>query len=428
MTSQLEQYLEIIARKEANLNQAVVDCGLEFGPDRSQEKQEIQQQLQSYEVNECNNHHSLHLNRLSPACIHCNTGTGATTFILGLACNRECYFCTNRNQYNYEELCEKFNNVVAEFEAFAEVCEQVRSVALTGGEPLLYPDECLQFYSDVKKYDPSIHTRLYTNGDLLTTELVKELAPFLDEIRIGFKTDADGNFDLILAEKHLRQCKEHISQVTVEVPVPPDGYEQMIALLSICNDVQIFSVNLLEFLFPWQSPEKYIEAGYRIKHKPYKIIYNYSYAGGLPIDGSEAMALRCLLYAARNNFQIGVHYCSLENKLSSQVYQQNSGVKPTPTELHSPNDHYFKSLRFFGDISEKVRGILEENQVLRFLWDEQGQYLEVHPHEISFLREEGIADVALLTYALVEKGEEGSYMREVHYEVINPAIFDTSTL
>ena len=41
-------------------------------------------------------------NNISPACIACQTGVGSATFFVSLQCHRDCYYCFNPNQEDYE--------------------------------------------------------------------------------------------------------------------------------------------------------------------------------------------------------------------------------------------------------------------------------------------------------------------------------------
>jgi len=409
------------------LRTAVHQLGLEFGPDRSAEIAELKEELAAVTISRRNNGHSLYLNRLSPACRYCNRAEGSTTFILSLACNRECFFCTNRNQQNYEQLRRTTNDVIGQFDRFAAGRQAVQAVALTGGEPLLYPEKCLAFFRHVKAADPGIHTRLYTNGDLATERVLSSLSSCLDEIRLGLKADASGAFDEEQLDGLLTRCNNHIPQLTVELPVLPDSFPQMAALLDLCNEHGVFSVNLLEFLFPWHHADWYRKQGYRIKNQPYQVIYNYEYAGGLPVDGSEVEALRCLLYAGYYQLPFGVQYCSLENKLTSQIYQQNKNIAPACTELVSQRDHFLKSVRFLGVDADTAYRLLKTHGVDRFIWDTEYKMLECHPDDLHHLRGGDISEAAL-TYAVAERTEGHTIIREVHLERIDPRTFDPSRL
>jgi pyruvate formate-lyase activating enzyme-like uncharacterized protein len=64
------------------------------------------------------------------------------------------------------------------------------------------------------------------------------------------------------------------------------------------------------------------------------------------VEGSEEECLDLLAYAAQSGMTLGVHYCSLENKLTAQRYRQNANVKLTDVEMFSPTD-FFMAPRCF---------------------------------------------------------------------------------
>lgn len=408
-------YAEPYFRKEKRLFDALNAEGLSIGPDRTQETTALFQSLPAEVIRRCNDGRSFHLNERSPACLHCQTAQGATTFILTLACNRDCFFCTNRNQHNYAELSQHLNNVTEAFNHFLAAEGRVRSVALTGGEPLLFPENCTEFFRHVRQVSPRTHTRLYTNGDLMTEEVLTPLKPVLDELRIGIKAEDDGSFNLSRIARTLSLAKRFIPQVTVEMPVLPDSFNTMKPLLDLLNQAQIFSVNLLEYLFPWQKAADYAARGFKVKHRPYRVLYNYTYAGGVPVDGSELEALRCVRYAYENDFSIGVHYCSLENKLTSQIFQQNHHVPAGPTEIQSLKDYFFKSIKLFGADGCKAYARMLDEGSGRFQWNETDQVLELHPEELLHLVDAGLTEAAV-TYAVVEQDGCQKLVREVHLE------------
>ena len=53
-------------------------------------------------------------------------------------------------------------------------------------------------------------------------------------------------------------------------------------------------------------------------------------------------------FAIEQNLTLGVHYCSLENKFTGQIYQQNFDAKMDKTYRFSEEDFYFKTAKVFG--------------------------------------------------------------------------------
>ncbi|MCD8554744.1 radical SAM protein [Seleniivibrio sp.] len=389
---------------------AVLGEGLAFADDRKAETESLIAEIKALGGTVGIGSKSVVVNRRSAACDHCRTGAGSKTFIISLDCNRDCYFCSNRNQENYDQKINTVFNIKREFEDYSRAAAKVRSVALTGGEPLLYPDECIDFFRTVKRYDRKIHTRLYTNGDLMTDEILKMLSGCIDEIRISLK-DTNGKYDSMELEQKLLLAKRYINHVTVEMPVLPDSYDEMIPLLDVMESCEIFSVNLLEFLFPWQRPQEYTDRGYGIKHRPYRILYKYDYAGGLPVDGSEIVALECVRYALKNNFKIGVHYCSLENKLTSQIYSQNAGTKISTYEMFDEDDFFIKSAKAWGEDACVIKRALD-SRGLYYCFDESVSSIEFRVTDIDKISPEKDAEAAI-SYCVTECSGQNKYIREI---------------
>jgi pyruvate formate-lyase activating enzyme-like uncharacterized protein len=373
--------------------------------------------LQELGIFEGNSGRSLYYGSLSPACIDCRTGSRSKTVFHTLSCNRDCFFCANMNQEEYEYYTKNINNAEKELEK-SDRGEGFTSIALTGGEPLLLPERALSFFRFASEKYPKAHKRLYTNGDLLTASLARDLAfTGLNEIRISVKADENG-YPEDTIEK-LRLAKEHIPYVMVEMPVIPGTEEHMKRLLSEMEKSGMDGINLLEFLYPWTNEEDYIKRGFKIKKRPYHVLYSYSYAGGLPIAGSAEACLKLLTFAAESELKLNVHYCSLENKLTSQIYGQNSGAKLMPYEAMSEKDFFIKIARVYGSGAGKVKKYLDKTAPGSYHAGKH--HIEFHPKHISGLK--GIDEVAL-TYNAVERAEGHSQVREVKIDLVNPETFD----
>lgn len=104
-------------------------------------------------------------------------------------------------------------------------------MALTGGEPLLMPDEACAFFARASELFPDAHLRLYTSGDLLDEALLVRLREAgLDEVRFSAKQDDPPH----LVEKvfaNMALAKRVVPTVMVEMPVIPGTEKQMQGLL-----------------------------------------------------------------------------------------------------------------------------------------------------------------------------------------------------
>jgi pyruvate formate-lyase activating enzyme-like uncharacterized protein len=349
-------------------------------------------------VNVCNADKSIRYNYVSSACELCHKGDQSHTFITSLECSRNCYYCANLNQAEsvFPPLTEQYNSIVNK--------QMLKSVGITGGEPFLFRKEVTDFVGYVKEDNPDCYIRIYTCGDYIDSSLLQDLKMArLDEIRISVKPEDD----ICAALERVSLCAEHIPHVVVEMPVFPDKEDYMKELLFRLQDTGADGINLLEFLYPLTNEEVFAAKGYKLKQEPYSVIYSYDYPGGLPIAGSELLALRLIEFAAGEKLSIGVHYCALENKFSSQIYSQNSRIKLRNWEVMDPNDFFIKTLR----VKIDGTGIISELGLKENDYFKGPDYVDIHP---MFREKTGAIEMALV-YSVAENIENKTVIREVHY-------------
>jgi len=391
----------------------------EYDENLSKRKNELISELKLKGAIFRNNNKSIYINRISTACLECKKGNRSLTLFFSLECNRDCYFCSNKNQENYEYYIKNDKDIIAEYETFI-FRNNLVAIGLTGGEPLIHVDKVCSFFSYVKKHSPNIHTRLYTNGDLADEDvLVKLHDSGLDEIRFSIKIeDSESAINSIM--KKLKMAKTYISTVMVEMPVIPSTINKMKALLVKLELANIDGINLLEFLFPLINPLEYKQRGFKIKYRPYKVFYNYTYAGGLPISGSEEDCLELLLYGINNNFNMGMHYCSLENKLFSQIYNQNMNTKLLAYEVFSQKDFFIKTAKVYGNHGTVVLNLLKKMGENRFYFDKKNNILDFHPILINNLPEGMEIGIS---YNIVETLNDRKALKEIKLDLTYPEIF-----
>ena len=63
----------------------------------------------------------IYINRISPACQACRTGEGSSRYFISLKCHRDCYFCFNPNQQDYEYYRTHTRDTLAELDEYANV-------------------------------------------------------------------------------------------------------------------------------------------------------------------------------------------------------------------------------------------------------------------------------------------------------------------
>ncbi|MET4890575.1 radical SAM protein [Morganella morganii] len=358
----LQRYVRRYADIEKQTQQAIAQYGLPFeAPHRRRaETDALRREVKALGAVFANNGKSIHSRWLSSACVQCRTGEGSYTTFLSLKCHRDCYFCFNPNQENYDGFQHEMRDAIGEVNAIAEEAYPLTHIALTGGEPLLFRQESIRFFETVQAKLPGVHTRLYTAGDPLDRNTALALAAAgLKEVRFSIKID-DPPEKIEKVLSRIALAREIFPDVMVEMPVIPGSEELMYELLLKLDAIGVDGINLLEFCFPLTNSPAYQERGFALKNPPYEVYYNYWYAGGLAVADSELACLRVLKFALENQLSAGVHYCSLENKHTGQVYQSNAFLSAEPYYLFSPRDYFFKSAKVFGEDCAAVAAVLRK--------------------------------------------------------------------
>ena len=302
---------------------------------------------------------SLWLNWISPACLACRKAVGTQTFLTSTQCPKKCFFCFNPNQENYAYYQTHVRNIAADLEAEHAHGVRLQHLAVTGGEPLLHKRELFAFLERARELYPNAYTRLYTCGEGMDARTAHELREAgLNEVRFSIKTQESAALRQRTLDA-LEGCVGVFDATMVEMPVMPDELSLMQDLLVELDKRGATGINLLELCFPFNNAAAFARRGYSIKHEPYRVPYDYWYAGGLPIEGSEDACIRLLSFAIERELRMGVHYCSLENKLTGQMYQQNAPFKQAfPPREYTQRGHFLACARIFGPDAAAARRIL----------------------------------------------------------------------
>lgn len=416
------EYAQIYTGREAATLENIESFGVPLEERQPpQKKEEILKKLEKAGAIVRNNRKSVVTTRISSACEACQTGTGSYTTYASLKCHRNCYFCFNPNQDDYEFYKDEKKDIAKELQELVDSGAKLGHLAVTGGEPLLFKDEIVEFFELAKTITPETYTRIYSTGDLLDEDLLLKLKNAnLDEFRFSIKMDdSPQKIKHILGKISLAQ--KYIPQVLVEMPVIPGTVEEMKDLLLELDKIGIFGINLLEFCFPLGNAKEFTDRGFKLKNPPYEIYYNYWYAGGLAVAGSEEACFELVQFALENNLQLGVHYCSLENKFTGQVYQQNFQEKLDDTYIFSDKDFFFKTAKVFGKDIKRVRSILEK-RMIPYSENQDYDFIQFSVHAIPALRNRNI-EVAISTN-VVEHNKGKSILREVGLDWTTPDLFE----
>lgn len=415
------RYLDIYDR----FLEQVRGLGMDFDPvDRRPETGRHIASLLEKGAQSHNDGRALFVNRMAPACVACETGAGSATFFISLQCHRRCFYCFNPNQEEYEVFQQRTRDVAAELEELHRTGRGVRHLALTGGEPLLHREETLGFFRTVRRCFPEAGTRLYTSGDFVDEALLAGLRDAgLDEIRFSLRLQ-DSEEARRAGLERIALATRYLSRVLVEMPVVPGHLDEMKDILVRLDEAGAFGINLLELCFPFHNAAAFRCRSLRLKNPPLRVLYNYWYAGGLPVAGSEQDALELLDFALQQRLRLGVLYCSLENKHTGQLYQQNA-LGPAPeTHRLSRRDYLLKSAKVFGNDGERVKTAFRRLGYKGYVEDARLGYLEFPAERVRDLATAFPRLEVAISSGVMEIREDGRYLREVKVDLARPGSFD----
>lgn len=428
--SALREYAERYVTIEEGFREAVAEFGVPFaeegcGEDCETSKREVVvAEMAEQGLALLNDGKSLLVGWQSSACEACRLGLHTETFVLTLECPRRCFFCFNPNQEDFDGRAKGSRDVQAQLKARAAQGVNLHHVALTGGEPLLYPDDTVAFIELARELFPGVHTRLYTSGWGVDAALLVRLRDAgLSEIRFSLKTD-DPRAALDKVFVAIEQAVAYIPDVMVEMPVMPGEGALMRDVLRRLDAAGVRGINLLELGFPLFNGEAFATRGYKLKYEPYRVLYDYAYAAGLPVAGSEETCLSLLRFALEENLSLGVHYCSMENKHTGQVFQQNRLYADAyPLHIMSKRDHFLKSAKVFGDDREAVRRELAAAGE-PFEDSEDFDFTEFRTSAIPGLRAVLPHTEVAVSFAICEPRDGEVVLRELALFATTPATFN----
>ena len=264
----------------------------------------------------------LYTGSLSPGCLHCIEGDWACNFINRL-CNRDCFFCKRSHRVIREEPEAEtwgffFPGPAAHISYLKKF--NIGGVSFSGGEPLLVRERLLQHITAVRKeFGDSVYIWMYTNGDLVNSQVLEDLREAgLEEIRFNI---AARDYDLAPAVL----AKKFIPVVTVEIPCIPEDYELLKSRLPDMEAAGIDFLNIHQLTVEEQNCRDLIRRSYHFT----------GLEAGISVYESEISALRLLLHACDDGIRLPVNYCTSIYKKRYQgrgFRKQRASAFPLPYE------------------------------------------------------------------------------------------------
>ncbi|WP_305044831.1 radical SAM protein [Geoalkalibacter sp.] len=252
----------------------------------------------------------LDCNRLSPGCAVCVAGRWSCLFING-TCNRTCFYCPSPQ----DEVGRPTTNSL-EFPHPQDYVDYIATfgftgVSFSGGEPLLTPERTLSYLKAVKeRFGADLHVWLYTNGTLVTPEILGALRDAgLDEIR----------FDIGATDYQLKKAAAAVGvipTVTVEIPAVPEEQELLRARIAEMADLGIAHLNLHQLRLTPYNFERFQGRGYTFLH-----------GEKVTVLESELCALELIRDSLERGIDLPINYCSFvyKNLYQAQAARTRNG-------------------------------------------------------------------------------------------------------
>ena len=242
-------------------------------------------------------HMTLYTRRLPPGCRSCVAGKGTNLYVTGL-CTRDCFFCFNQKPRKDETVVHGIP-IDDPSEAPAIVARYgLRSVGLSGGEPLIRPQRVLALLTALKAMPDPPRVELYTNGDLADVDVLRRLRNAgLDAIRFDL---AARDYDLVPVRRALRILKE----VVVEIPVVPEHKEKLERMVLEIDALGVPFLNIHELFLCAENRVRVVGEGHiPLEAESRHLLWR-------PTAESGIAALELLLFALERTKTLSVYYCS----------------------------------------------------------------------------------------------------------------------
>jgi pyruvate formate-lyase activating enzyme-like uncharacterized protein len=244
---------------------------------------------------------TLYTRRLPPGCRSCVSGQGTNLYVTGL-CTRDCFFCFNAKPRKDETVVHGIP-IDDPAQAPAIIARYgLRSVGLSGGEPLTRPDRVLALITALKAMPKPPRVELYTNGDLAHVDVLRRLRDAgLDAIRFDL---AARDYDTTPVRRALCILKE----VVVEIPIVPEHLDRLKRMVLELDAMGVPFLNIHELFLCAENSARVIDNGQVPLEKDSKHLLWH------PTQASGIAALELLLFSLERTRILSVYYCSCETQ------------------------------------------------------------------------------------------------------------------
>ncbi len=256
---------------------------------------------------------SAYTSSLSPACKMCAKGSKLVVLITGL-CPAKCFYCPlsfekgGKDRIFADEWELDGEKDTKKLILEAEYID-ASGAGITGGDPLVVWMRTKNYISLLKKiFGENFHIHLYTSG-LKNGEHIGDLVSAgLDEIRFHPMPKYWGEIEKSPILSSIKSALKTDVDVAFEIPAIPNMEKEMFSLVRWADDNGLSWVNLNELEYSERNCDALSLRNYAVKN-------DISAA----VKGSQETALKVLGMVSKENFGVGVHYCSSSFKDGIQL-------------------------------------------------------------------------------------------------------------
>lgn len=165
-------------------------------------------------------------------------------------CNFKCPWCFSDakepldDELSLKEACKIVDQLIS--------CG-LKTMALTGGEPLLRKDFCLGLLRHLKKN--KIYAKLFTNGSLLDEEIIKGISGIVNEVQISVYAKTFWP----RAKAILKQLKKYNIRAVMRITLTSKNYSQLKGLVKLAEESGVDALRVRTFIMQ----------GRGLKHRSY---------------------------------------------------------------------------------------------------------------------------------------------------------------
>lgn len=299
---------------------------------------------------------------LSQGCRMCGAGLWSCLFING-ECNCRCFYCPAPQ----DEKCLPTTNTVT-FEKPADYVAYLREfgfkgVSMSGGEPLLTPELTLSFIKAVRDAFPDMYIWMYTNGSLVTPEIMEKLRDAgLNEVRFDIGA-------ISYSLEKIRIAAGVIPVVTVEIPAIPEELELLMELAPLLAEAGVNHLNLHQLRLTPYNFDNLIKRG-----------YTYLSGEKVTVVESELTALELMLYTLENGINLPVNYCSFpyKNRYQGLAARKRSGAYMVKSFETITDSGYIRLLSAAGD-EDKIKSVADGADKSLYEMSRDKRRISLHP-------------------------------------------------